>query len=126
MHQTTFLLGVQIPTDHVILLIRQLLTSIGLTVCQSFDLQTARAAHKDCACPHHGTDMCDCQMAVLLVYEENGEPLTLVAHGQNGYTSLEIFNPPYQRPSGTLQAAVKSTLQAEKLLEAAYPIVSAE
>ena len=62
----------------------------GLRSVQTFDLHTARAALHDCDCPHHGTDQCDCQMVVLLVYGKMDEPATLILHGNDGTTWLSI------------------------------------
>lgn len=61
--------------------VTQQLTDAGFRVVQTFDLQVARLAHSDCTCPHHGTDKCDCQMVVLLIYRKREHPVTLVLHG---------------------------------------------
>lgn len=66
------------------------LLKAGLRSVQTFDLHTARAALHDCDCPHHGTDQCDCQMVVLLVYGKMDEPATLILHGNDGTTWLSI------------------------------------
>ena len=68
----------------------QQLHQVGLRSVQTFDLHTARAALHDCDCPHHGTDQCDCQMVVLLVYGKMDEPATLILHGNDGTTWLSI------------------------------------
>ena len=68
----------------------QQLHEAGLRSVQTFDLHTARAALHDCDCPHHGTDQCDCQMVVLLVYGKMDEPSTLILHGNDGTTWLSI------------------------------------
>jgi len=70
--------------------INQQLISIGLIVKPSFDLKTAKSAHTDCACPHHGTVQCDCQIVVLLVFGENEGPISLVVHSQDGRTNLSM------------------------------------
>ena len=66
------------------------LTLLGLLVKPSFDLQVARSAHNNCACPHHGTEQCDCQIVVLLVYGEDEGPVSLIVHGQDGTTFLSM------------------------------------
>lgn len=68
----------------------QQLHETGLRSVQTFDLHTARAALHECECPHHGTDQCDCQMVVLLVYGKTEAPATLVMHGNDGITWLSI------------------------------------
>lgn len=76
----------------------QALTSAGLQVVQSFDFQDAHAVHINCPCPYHGTAQCDCQMVVLLVYEQDHPPLTLVVHGHDGQTQFALVDSPAQRP----------------------------
>ncbi len=62
------------------------LLGAGFWVFQSFDLQSTRALHEGCACPHHGTAQCTCQMVVLLVYHAEGDPLTLILDGRDEQT----------------------------------------
>ena len=76
--------------DQTLLWVNQQLLKAGLRTVQTFDLHTARAALHDCECPHHGTDQCDCQMVVLLVYAKMEEPATLILHGNDGTTWLSI------------------------------------
>ena len=76
--------------DQTLPWVNQHLLQAGLRSVQTFNLHTARAASHDCACPHHGTDQCDCQMVVLLVYGKMEEPMTLILHGNDGTTWLSI------------------------------------
>ena len=74
--------------------VEQQLTRAGYRVVQTFDLHAARLAHPDCPCPHHGTDNCNCQMVVLLVYQKRGAaPATLVIHGQDNRSWLSLASP---------------------------------
>ena len=68
----------------------QQLTGAGLRTVRTFDLQDARIGSHNCSCPHHGTEQCDCQMVVLLVYGNDKEPETLILHGSNGKTWLSL------------------------------------
>ncbi len=86
------------------------LTGAGFRVIQTFDLQVARLAHPDCPCPHHGTEDCNCQMVVLLVYRKHGEPATLVIHGQDGKTWLSLAHQAEARPEPRLETAIRHTL----------------
>src|SRR5215211_5399206 len=76
--------------DQALQWVNQRLLKAGLRGVQTFDLQTARAASHDCECPNHGTEQCDCQMVVLLVYGSMEEPATLILHGNDGKTWLSI------------------------------------
>ena len=68
----------------------QALEAKGLRVYRSFDLRSALAVMPDCGCPHHGTDQCSCQYAVLLVYGDTPSPAKVVVHGCDGQTSLSV------------------------------------
>ena len=96
--------------DQVQVWIEGQLTSAGFRVVQTFDLQVARLAHSDCPCPHHGTEECNCQMVVLLVYRKRNAPATLVIHGQDGRTWVSLTNRAGQRVDPRLEAAIRRTL----------------
>ena len=89
----------------------QNLTQNGLRVMQTFDLQTARQALENCPCPHHGTDQCDCQMVVLLVYGKAEGSVTLILHGNDGKTSLSLVNNSLQHADPAIQSAIVRALQ---------------
>lgn len=78
----------------------------GLRVYRSFDLRSAHTVESSCACPYHGTEACDCQMVVLLVYEGQGTPATLVLHGHEGRTWMSLV----EAPHAGLQASITSAL----------------
>lgn len=103
---TIQLMEVEKNCNLVIEEIIQNLTQINLSVVESFDLQEARANHSQCACPHHGTDKCACQLAVLLVYGEDAEPASLMVHGNEERTEISIINSPGQ----TIKPAMKSKI----------------
>ena len=71
--------------------IRQAINT-GLLIVRTFDLKVALHDHADCPCPHHGTELCDCQMVVLLVYGEARHPVTLVAHCYEGKTRFSLVD----------------------------------
>lgn len=103
----------------------QQLTSAGFRVVQTFDLQVARLAHPDCTCPNHGTEECNCQMVVLLIYKKKGDPLTLVIHGQEGKSWLSLASPDRRHISQRLETAIQRALRpgrssASPLVEAVY------
>src|SRR6266540_2239663 len=86
------------------------LTSAGFRVVQTFDLHIARLAHPDCPCPHHGTDECNCQLVVLLVYGKQEDPATLVLHGQDGKTWISLATPIETRSRQNLESSVRHML----------------
>jgi len=89
----------------------QQLVGAGFRVVQTFDLQVARLAHPDCTCPNHGTDECNCQMVILLVYPKRGNPITLVIHGQEDRTWLSLAVPDSGRGNQRLEATIHRLLQ---------------
>jgi hypothetical protein len=83
----------------------------GFDVRRSFDLQTTRAFQSGCSCPHHGTALCDCQYAVLLVQSPDGSLLTLLAHGRDGLTWFSLADDPGQNASGLMVEEIERLLQ---------------
>jgi hypothetical protein len=96
------------------------LSQAGLRSVRTFDLHTARAGLHDCPCPNHGTEDCDCQMVILLVYGKaddvstplNTSPATLFLHGNDGQTWLSIADSPLQRADPKLIAGIRQALNA--------------
>ncbi len=89
--------------------IKQLANSGLQTVC-TFDLQVARQANVECPCPHHGTEPCDCQMVILLVYKAGHQPISIVAHGYDGQTRFSIVDSPHQRADPRLEASIRHSI----------------
>lgn len=87
----------------------------GLQVMRTFDLQIARHDPADCPCPHHGTDQCDCQMVVLLVYADSYRPISLVAHSHDGKTWFSLVNTPQQRADPRLEATIRQALALQSI-----------
>ena len=83
---------VAIPCGQFVEPLKAALGAQALVVVQSFDLQSTRAAHEGCTCPHHGTSQCSCELVVLLVYGAQGDPLSLVLDGRDGQTYVFIPN----------------------------------
>jgi hypothetical protein len=88
----------------------QKLQSAGLRMLRTFDLKGARTTHLDCPCPHHGTDQCDCQMVVLLVYSGNRQPVSLIAQGRGDQTWFYVVNTPQQRPDPRVETSIRQAL----------------
>ncbi len=88
----------------------QRLSRAGFIPLRTFDLKTARAGQAACSCPHHGTEQCDCQMLVLLVYGPNSQPLSLVVHGHGEITWIYAVNTPQQRADARLLSLIAQEL----------------
>ena len=86
------------------------LTQSGLQVVQTFDLHTTRFDHSLCSCPHHGTQQCDCQLVVLLVYENGYPPASVIAHGHDGQTWFTLVDSLKQSVPVGLEAAIQDAL----------------
>jgi hypothetical protein len=113
MKRSNYLLTLKLDSDQAVEQVYHRLMDDDFQVVRSFDLQTARLAHTNCTCPHHGTEDRDCQMVVLLVYDKQGEPLTLVAHSHDGQTYFELVDSPQQRPQRMIKTAVLQALAIE-------------
>lgn len=82
------------------------LADVGFRVYRSFDLRSASGVDSRCACPHHGTEACDCQMVVLLVYAGQRAPATVVLHGHLGKTWMVLA----EAPDAALQTTIVEAL----------------
>jgi len=107
-------LTVNYSCDKTLQWTNQQLQQAGLRSVQTFDLHTARIGSHDCQCPNHGTEACDCQMVVLLVYGDAVEPVTLILHGNDGQTWLST--PEGLTSNAGRKEQVQQALKAEKLV----------
>ena len=96
--------------DEAVTRMLHILNESGLRVLVSFDSHHVRANAAPAACPHHGTTDCDCQVAILLVYDEEKRPATLLAHGQDGETWVSLVSTLGQRPSAQLESKIVRAL----------------
>jgi len=97
------------PSEQVIPELVNRLERQGLRVITTFDLQLARMNQTECHCPHHGTERCTCQYAVLLVYDRKQRSSayrTITAHGRDGEVWLSLLKSP------TLRSDVRPTGEA--------------
>lgn len=106
-------LSIYHPCDKTLQWAKEQLTQADLHPIQTFDLRMARLAMQDCPCPNHGTEECDCQMIVLLVYGKAAEPATLILHGNDGQTLVSIANDPQQRADAKLINSIRQALELE-------------
>jgi len=107
-------LSVDRSCDEILKWSKEQLTQAGLCPIQTFDLHTARISLHNCPCPNHGTEECDCQMVVLLVYGDTGTPETLILHGNRETTRLSIANTFGSDTTKALTELIKNTLMTKK------------
>lgn len=104
-------LSVDVPCDQALQRARAKLSRVGFRAVQTFNLNTARLGLPDCSCPNHGTDECDCQMIVLLIYGEVPEPATLILHGNDGKTWMSFTEDPLHLTPKKLTATIRQVLE---------------
>ncbi|OGO64142.1 MAG: hypothetical protein A2Z45_09805 [Chloroflexi bacterium RBG_19FT_COMBO_55_16] len=124
MNQTIPLVDLLMDCEAAVAQVSRQLIDYGLQVMRSFDLQTARSAHTHCTCPHHGTDLCDCQLVVLLVYGHPSGPGTLVAHGRGCQTQVALVHSPQQSLDADLENSIRRALsfsESSQLKNWVYP-----
>ena len=113
MSQGTHLLTLNMDSHKAVNKVTDRLSADGMQVIRSFDLQTAMAAHVTCTCPNHGKDECDCQLIVLLVYDDHSLPLTLVAHGKDNKTHFALVDPPERVQQRLLKTKILQAVALE-------------
>jgi len=97
--------------DEALKVTKTKLAQAGLRTVQTFNLNTARLGVDNCSCPNHGTEDCNCQMIVLLVYGESAEPATLILHGNDGKTWISVTDDPLHPTAKTLIASIRRALE---------------
>lgn len=113
MNQGTYLLTLNLDSKNAVKRMMDRLDADGMQVIRSFDLQTAKVAHVECTCPHHGKNECDCQMVVLLVYDKEGTPLTIVAHGKDNKTHFSLVDAPERLQERILKTKILQAMAME-------------
>lgn len=110
MEKAPFLI-VEQPYHVAIAQVMEQIASLGLQITTTFDLQQARQTHVNCTCPHHGTEKCDCQMVIILIYGNGPRPATMVAHGHEGKTWFSFVDSPQQHVSHSMETLLVRTLR---------------
>ena len=105
-------LSIDSSCDQALQAARTKLSEAGLSAVQTFNLNTARLGLHNCCCPNHGTDACDCQMIVLLVYGDVAEPTTLILHGNNGQTWISIADSVVEGGDAKLLSRIRHVLES--------------
>jgi hypothetical protein len=113
MSQGTYLLTLNMDSQRAVNKVIDRLSADGMQVIRSFDLQIAMTAHVACTCPSHGEDECDCQLVVLLVYDDQRTPLAMVAHGQDNKTHFALVDPPEHAQQRILKTKILQAVALE-------------
>ena len=113
MNKRTNLLTLSLESSKAVQFLMERFAADGLQVKRSFDLRAAMADQSNCPCPHHGEFECDCQLIVLLVYDEPGAPLTLIAHGKDNTTHFALANPAEHEQEGKLKTKILQAIALE-------------
>ncbi|MGE5250127.1 MAG: hypothetical protein ACM3QS_07905 [Bacteroidota bacterium] len=103
------------PTDQTLDWLTRSLAREGMRVLRTFDLRLNTGLALDCPCAHHGTEECDCQMTVVLVYGKASHPVSLVLHSSDGKTWLSLVNNAHQRADPSLLMSIEQALRPNLL-----------
>lgn len=91
----------------------QTLTQAGLQAIRTFDLRSAREHNGICA--HHGVAPCDCELTILMVYNNGSDCLTLTVHKCDGQVWLSLVHDPQQSEYSKLEATVTQLIAVSNL-----------
>lgn len=83
---------VEMSCDQVVPITIRKLSQRGWRVMQTFNLHLTISDQQGCPCPHQASDPCDCQMRVLLIFDNQNEPTPLFVFGSSGRTILSFEN----------------------------------
>ena len=107
--------SVSCPYDQFLASIQRSLDGRGLRSLRTFDLQEARIGGRECACPHHGTSACDCEMQVLMVYGDAAAPTTVMLHGNDGHTWISLVGDLAGPTDHSIAEAIKEAAHRSEL-----------
>lgn len=93
------LLMIALSCDETVAALTQTLHDVGLQTMISFDSRTVRMEKTVVVppCPHHADRTCDCHTIILLVYDGQGQPITLLTHSQDGQAWVTLVRKTGQR-----------------------------
>ena len=107
----THLSTLDMDTETTIAHLTLWLTSQGLRIVRSFDLQSACASFTDRICPHHGDYPCDCQLVVLLVYGAEASPASIMLHTHRGKTDVDLVDSPNNHFCQQLEKIIRRIIE---------------
>lgn len=104
-------LSIDSSCDQALQMTKTQLSEAGLSAVQTFNLNTARLGSHNCCCPNHGTEACDCQMIILMVYGEGAEPATLILHSSDGKTWISVMDTAFHKGNAELITNIRVALE---------------
>lgn len=110
MNSTSLFMTIEKSGEETISWTIQMLKNSGMRVMRTFDLRETRLSHPECPCPHHGTELCDCQMSVLLIYHGDHSPASLLIHSFQETTWLYLVDTPEQPVNHALDLLIREIL----------------
>lgn len=93
--------------DETVTWLERRLRRYGLEVTQIVDVKGARLSMEGCPCPHHGTQACDCEVVVAVVYGRTPLPASLMLHGSGSRTWISLVT----RAEGNADPGMVSLIQ---------------
>lgn len=111
------------PNEQIIPELIEVLRHQALRAILTFDFQHARSPHVSCGCPHHGTEACNCQYAVLQVYDpQHGYEVyrTITIHGRDEQVWLSLL----KKPASPRQIVPAHKALESKLLEILFSLAA--
>jgi hypothetical protein len=115
-HGKKHLLVIEAHCSQFVIPLKKALADSGLWSFESFDLRSVRALHEDCACPHHNTSECTCELVILLVYSSFGSPVHLMLDGRDGATFVYLIDEFENSQRSAFIETVQNAIQAAVLL----------
>jgi hypothetical protein len=110
MMNSTPLITLNLTCEQALELVSSRLQSAGLQVMRTFDLHNTQSFADGCLCPHHGTEACDCQMMILLVYAGGQKPASMLVHSFQESTWLYLVDTPEQPVDRKLEMLIQESL----------------
>ena len=104
-------LSLNLEAEKTVEWIIQSLESLEFQAIPSFNLRSTQRSRHLPVCDVHGERVCDCQLIILLVYEQDRGPATLLAQGRDGRTWLSFADLPAGGQEAGLVQRIQQALQ---------------
>ncbi|HLA97093.1 MAG TPA: hypothetical protein VJL34_01465 [Anaerolineales bacterium] len=100
MNKITLDLTIPMGFEIVLTQVSLRLIAEGMSITQTFELDSACALFNENHCPHGGNSPCQCRLVVLMVSETPLMCVSLVFHGHDKETEIWIFSSDPDRDPG--------------------------